>query len=149
MTGRQQVPYPVRGACPVRGDDRVRVEVGRRPVDEDQGCACPSVREQVALVGGRRRNDQPVDPPGYELADECALPCGLLVDAPSNDRDAPRPRGVLDRTGDCSGPRIRQVLEDEPDGRRLAVVAAEAARRQVRPVVELLDRAFDAGEKVR
>ena len=148
MATGEEVPDAVGRPAAIGRDDRVSVEVVGRSVDEDERGPGPPIDHQVALVRGRRRDDQPVDAAGDELADERALTLWVLVDASRDDRHAARSGGILDRPGDGRRIGVGEILEDQPDGSGFAVTPTKAAGSQVGAVVELLDRALHPGKEI-
>src|SRR5262245_46380557 len=85
-------------AAEVVRDDAVRVEVHRRPVDEDEPGSASPVLVEVPVIVTRRDDDQAVDAPLVERSDQLAFAMRVLVTAAGEDENAAFPRGVLDRT---------------------------------------------------
>jgi hypothetical protein len=80
----------------VVGDDTVRVEVACGTVDEDERSAGASLFVEVCVIVARRNDDDPIDTPFAERADQLALAAGILVAASGEDEDATLACGILD-----------------------------------------------------
>ena len=120
----------------------------RRAVDEGQRHAGRAVAQQVGAVVHGARDDQPVDAARAERRRELALALGLLVGAADEREHATFAGRVLDAAVDDAEERVRHVLEDQADAGRLAVGAAQRARREVVPVAEQLDGVAHALDEV-
>ena len=145
---RDQVRDRARRAAGVVGHDRVGVEEARRAVDEHQRHAGRALAQQVGAVVDRGGDDQAVDAAGAERLGELDLPLGLLVGAAHEREHAARPRDVLHPAVDRPEERVRHVLEDQADARRLAVRPAQRAGGEVVPVAEQLDRLAHPADEI-
>ena len=98
---------------------------------------------EVAVVGSGRNDDDAVDAPRAQRADQLLFAATVLVAAAGEDENATLARAVLDCAVERGHERVGDVLEHEADRRRLAVEAAQARSVDVAPVVEPLDRCLD------
>jgi hypothetical protein len=96
----------------------VRVDVGRRAVDEHYGHTCIALRLQVGMIAARRHDDQTVDPTREECLRELALARAILVRATHKRQHAASPGDGLDAAQHGRVERVRDVLEDDPDARQ-------------------------------
>src|SRR6476659_2481344 len=111
-----------------------------RSVDEDERCSGALLAIAIGVVFTRRHDDDPGDTPVAKGTDQLAFAKWVLVAAPGEDENAPSACCVLDRTMECRGERVRNVLQDEPDRLRLAAKASQHRRVGVAAIVELRDR---------
>src|SRR6185437_1940079 len=111
-----------------------------RSVDEDERCSGALLAIEIGVVFTRRHDDDPVDTPVAKGTDQLAFAKWVLVAAPGEDENAPSACCVLDRTMECRGERVRDVLQDEPDRLRLAAKPSQHRRIGVAAIVELRDR---------
>ena len=95
------------------------------------------------MIGRGRRDDQAVDPPLEQLADEVALQLGILVGAARDQQHPPAPQHLLDAAGDRRVERVADVADDQPERARL-VPLAQRAGRVVAAEAELEDRQVHA-----
>ena len=114
-----------------------------RAVDEDDRHAVGDVGQQVAVVGRRRRDDQPVDAALEQLADEVALLLGILVRAARDQQHVAAAQHLLDAARDRGVEGVADVADDEAERAR-RVALAQRARRVVAPEAELEDRGLHA-----
>ena len=144
----EEVANAVGRSASVGRHDRVRVEMVRRPIDEDESGAGAAVGDQVALVGGRRRDDEPVDAASDELADEARSRSGSSSTLPAT---------TVTRRGRAASSTARVTAADHGLARssrtRPTVAVFPSLRRrllavEVRLVLELFDRPLDAGQEI-
>ena len=95
------------------------------------------------MIAARRHDDQTVDPPREECLRELALARAILVRATHKRQHAASPGNGLDAAQHGRVERVRDVLEDDPDARRVTVRAAQVGGRQVAPVAKQDDRRAD------
>src|SRR5438105_3992719 len=110
-------------SAPVVGDHAVGVEMTGPAVDEDERGSGASLLIQIAVIVARGHDDDPVDAPLAEGADQLALAIRILVAAAGEHEHATLAGGVLDATMQRRRERVRDVLEDELDRLRLAAEA--------------------------
>ena len=94
----QEVTDRLARSADVVGDHGVRVEVARRPVHEHQCCPRAPLLMQIGVIMTRRDDDDPVDAPLAEGADQLALAIRILVAAAGEHEHATLAGGVLDAT---------------------------------------------------
>ena len=133
----------------VVGQHGVRVEEGRRTVDEYEGEARVALACEVAVIRPCGDDDQTVDAPSAEGERELALELRALVGAGRERQDAAGTSDVLDCAVNVREEGVRDILEDEADARRHAIRAAKRAGRIVAPVPEHADRLVHAPGEVR
>src|SRR5260370_32373374 len=78
-------------------DDRVGVEVPRRPVDEHESRSRSLFFEQIGVIAAGRNDDDSVYASVAERSDQLALPQGVFVAASGEDEHAACASKVFDR----------------------------------------------------
>jgi tetratricopeptide (TPR) repeat protein len=76
------------GTLAIAGEYHIRVDVLRWPVHENHRRAGPALWREVALIGGRRRDDEPINAVGQEVRDKGTLARRILIHAARQDDDA-------------------------------------------------------------
>ena len=139
---RDQVRDGALGAAAVVAEDAVGIDRHGRTVDEGEREAGGDVAQEVGVVGCSRHDDQAVDSAREQRVDQLAFALGVLVGAAGEGHHAARARDLLDAAMDGGEERVGDVLEDQADGARHAVGAAQRPGRVVVAVAEHRDRSL-------
>ncbi|CAB4975725.1 unannotated protein [freshwater metagenome] len=136
------------GPCRIVGDDAVGVEPARLPIDEHQHKAAATLIGKVRLLPHRRSHDDGIHPALAEGDDEVLLPLWAFINTRREHCDASFAGDLFDPAVHGGEERIRDVFDDEPEGRGLAIRSAQVARREIVPVIELACRTLDLRDEV-
>ena len=143
MTMCDQLRDTLPGSGLVIRQDAVRIEEGRRAVDEDHRRASATLAQQIAVVVACRDDDEAVDASRGEGGDELLFTGFVLIGASGEDQDTASKRDVFDFAVQRRGEGVGDILEEDADRGRLPVGPPQTAGRVVMPVIEPLDRAND------
>ena len=132
----EQVPGGERRTVGVVAHDRVGRDARGLAVDEDDGGAAAQLRGEIGLAVGHRGEDEPVDTAAQERRDRLLLARGVVVEARGEDRDAVLERRILDGAVHGAGERVVDTADEQAEGARAPVGAAEVPGVQVGLVVE-------------
>ena len=134
-----QVGHRAPGAADVIAQHRVGGHRGGRAAGEHHLDAAAYLRQQVAVIGRARVDDQPVDAPRAERGEQGPLPLRAAVRARAKQQAVALAHHLLDGAEQLGGGRVRHVFEQHADGGRELPRQPQVARRDVVPVVQLLD----------
>ena len=134
-----QVGHGAARAADVVAEHRVGCHRGGGTAGEDHLDAAAHLRQQVAVIGGARDDDQPVDAPGAERGEQGSFPLRVAVGTRAEHQAVALAHHLLHGAKQFRLRRVRHVFEQDADGGRGLPGEPQAARREVVPVVQLLD----------
>src|SRR5436190_4401659 len=105
------------GACPraVVGEDAIRGQARRRPVEEHDRRAGAQLRHEVAVVPARGDDQHRVHATPQQRGDQLALELGILLARARDQQVAARASRLLHGLGDGGVEGIRDVLDDQAE----------------------------------
>jgi hypothetical protein len=139
----EQVPGRPRGRLVVVAHHRVGHEARGLPVDEHHRGALVALALQVPDVGVVGGEDQPVHAASGERIHQPALALGVVVEAGREHRRLALGRDHLDGSVDARREGIVDRVQQQADGQRPAVAAAQRTGSLVRLEVERADGPLD------